>query len=135
MKNLLVFALTAVFAMLSACTAVEPSEISFKYSATVTGHVKYDKSLSPAEGFDVKISVTDNADASTSVHHATTDSEGAFTVKIPCKGVSGISASVKVDQFVYEGRMYSSTTKNGTVKAGETSSDLSVTLNAGVDVE
>ena len=135
MRKLLVFSLTAVFAMLSACTAVEPTEISFKYSATVTGHVRYDKSLSPAEGFDVKISITDNADASTAVYHATTNSEGAFTIEVPCKGKNGISAKAEVDKFVYEGRMYSSFSKSGTVKAGETSSDLSVTLTSGVEVE
>ena len=135
MRKLLVFALAAVFAMLSACTTVEPTEISFKYSATVTGHVRYDKSLSPAEGFDVKISVTDKVDASTATFHATTDSEGAFTLKVPCKGKNGIGAKAEVSQFVHEGRMYTSTSKSADIKAEETSSDLVLTLYTPVEVE
>lgn len=135
MRKLLVFALAAVFAMLSACTTVEPTEISFKYSATVTGHVRYDKSLSPAEGFDVKITITDKADASTSIRHATTDSEGAFTLIVPCKGKNGISAKAEVSQFVHEGRMYSSASKSGDAKNGESSADLILTLSSSVEID
>ena len=136
MRKLLVSALTAVFALAPACTTVEPTEISFKYSATVTGHVRYAVSLSPAEGFDVKISTVDNIGESTAVFHATTDSEGAFTMEVPCKGPNGFSSvKVWVDKFVHDGKMYDSSSRSITLKAGVTSSDLILTLDSGISVE
>lgn len=137
MKKIVLFAVAALLGvfLLDGCTKVAPTTVNYKYSATVRGSVEYDNG-NPAAGFEVAISL---GGAPQSKYHAVTDSDGKFSITIPCLGKAGLSGvTANVTNFVYKGKKYSATkaaSAGGDVKPGESSPNLALTLNAGVSVE
>ena len=133
MKKIVLLAVAALAGVLLAgCAKVSPTEVNYKYNATVRGSVEYANG-NAASGFEVSLSVMG---APQSKYHAVTGSDGNFSVTIPCLGKEGLSVSASVSNFVYKGKKYSSTkSATGKADAGGSTEKLSLTLNEGTSVE
>ena len=131
MKKFLILTMTVILGlMLTGCGKVEPTNLDYKYKATVKGSVSFDNG-NGASGFEVALTITGAPAAS---YHVVTDNAGNFNIIIPCLGKDGLSVKASIKDFVYMGKKYSSKADaSGTAKAGESVS-LTLTLNDGTAI-
>lgn len=133
MKKIVLLAVAALAGVLLAgCAKVSPTEVNYKYNATVRGSVEYANG-NAASGFEVSLSVSG---APQSKYHAVTGSDGNFSISIPCLGKDGLTVAASISNFVYKGKKYNSkSTKTGKAEAGGSTEKLVLELNDGVSVE
>lgn len=119
MKKLMILALAALFALAS-CQKVEPTSISYKYTATVQGTVFYAQGNTFAEsGYVLEITVNDGVEDK-EYAAAINSSNGGYSLSVPCKSSNGITVnSLKFKEYKNDGKTYGYTLSTPfTVKAG-----------------